>query len=201
MTTRNLTPSQVAAGREFALRSVDATDVIFKIGSGADPYEFFEKVGEHAVAVPQPRATYLAELLNEGLIKTVGSATKSIGIRFVYKRVELTEDGTAELYPAEVNDLDSATYTALREFGLPRRFPNATDVVEALGRQASALVLDPGQNEVLDLDEFTMRYARTFARLLDTFTAHLSATNPALLKRLRIEFADQQDARAAAGGA
>jgi len=200
MTTKPLTPSQVAAGREFALRSVDVTDVILKVGTGADPYEFFEKVGEQAVAVPQPRATYLAELLNEGLIKT-GMSHRSVGIHFAYKHVALTDDGTAELYPAEVNDLDSATYTKLREFGLPRRFPNATDVVEALGRQASALVLDPGQNEVLDLDEFTMRYARTFARLLDTFTAHLSATNPALLKRLRIEFADQQDARAAAGGA
>jgi hypothetical protein len=191
-----------------ALRSVEVTAVIVNADVPGDTgYEDFrEKVGEVAVRIPAARATALAELLADGLIQAspvTQSKTPHIGFRF--KRIRLTDAGKAALYP----DGETAkTLAALEKFGLPKH-PTATDVVDALARQASALVLDgpetdinklvSGIGEVITPERFAILHVRAYTRLLDTFMVKLTDENPELAASLRSAFNDQQAAREAAG--
>lgn len=104
----NDTETERRAAEIFALRSIRDTAVIFAIGSGVsrteDTARFFEKVGEHTVAVPLPRARELVRLTLEdggdGLAEFGHTVHSARTIAFDFRNVMLTTAGNAVLRAA-----------------------------------------------------------------------------------------------------
>jgi hypothetical protein len=83
---------------------------------------------------------------------------------------------------------------------LPRN-PTATDVIDALSDQAFELVSKVNADRLGDLTPraFAAAHARCFTAMLDTFLLKLDERNPSLARRIRADFLNQQDSRAARG--
>lgn len=102
------TETERRAAEIFALRSIRDSAVIFAIGSGTsrteDTARFFEKVGEHTVAVPLARARELVRLTLEdggdGLAEFGHTVHSAPTIAFNYRFVLLTPAGQAVLRAA-----------------------------------------------------------------------------------------------------
>lgn len=98
-------PQTPAAEEIYALRSVRDSHVIFSLDTGiSDASRLFEKVGEHVVAVPRPRAEEISRLLfeedSDDLIEVGHTIRTGRTISFRYRTVMLTPAGQAVLRAA-----------------------------------------------------------------------------------------------------
>ena len=178
--------------REQALHAVQTGEVVLDV----DAEQFHEKVGDAATPMLDPYQAALTQLLKDGLVaESPFTRPRTAGIPFRYRRILITQDGVAVLNPGGET---AKTIEALREFDLPKH-PTATDIVDALGRQAYDLVISSGPGEVIAPHRFAILHVRAYTRLLDDFMTRLTDENPDLAASLRSAFAQQQDARVAAG--